>query len=164
MYRQRGCVTYNIDLHSYVTKLHSFGPIPARVLHAQLYGIWPLTLKNLTSPCTNHSTYLYSKSYWWNLPNFIKRKHPRKGEKQKERAWTKVQASKQPKRGGQNEPASMTAPVGRSVHRMGCVFHLPPHPTLTNILPQSIFLPADFLTHVLHQFFFNPDLPYHPPT
>jgi hypothetical protein len=44
---------------------------------------------------------------------------------------------------GQSEPASMTAPVGRSVHRMGCVFHLPLHPTLTNILPQSSFLPAD---------------------
>jgi len=44
---------------------------------------------------------------------------------------------------GQSEPASMTAPVGCSAHRMGCVFHLPLHPTLTNILPQSIFLPAD---------------------
>jgi hypothetical protein len=33
------------------------------------------------------------------LPNFIKRKHPRKGEKKKQRARTKVQASKQPKRG-----------------------------------------------------------------
>jgi len=45
---------------------------------------------------------------------------------------------------GQSEPASMTAPVGRSVHRMGCVFHPPLlHATLTNILPQSIFLPAD---------------------
>jgi hypothetical protein len=41
MYRQKEsekirCVTYNIDLHSYVTKLHSFGPIPVRVLH--LFG------------------------------------------------------------------------------------------------------------------------------
>jgi len=34
------------------------------------------------------------------LPNFIKRKHPRKGEQKKQGAWTKVQASKQPKRGG----------------------------------------------------------------
>jgi hypothetical protein len=33
------------------------------------------------------------------LPNSIKRKHPRKGEKKKQRASTKVQASKQPKRG-----------------------------------------------------------------
>jgi hypothetical protein len=33
------------------------------------------------------------------LPNFIKRKHPRKGEKKKQGAMTKVQASKQPKRG-----------------------------------------------------------------
>jgi len=41
------------------------------------------------------------------------------------------------------KPAFMTAPVGRSVHRMGCVFHPPLHPTLTNILPESIFLPAD---------------------
>jgi hypothetical protein len=29
------------------------------------------------------------------LPNFIKRKHPRNGEKKKQRARTKVQASKQ---------------------------------------------------------------------
>jgi hypothetical protein len=34
------------------------------------------------------------------LPNFIKRKHPRKGEKKKQGASTKVQASKQPKRPG----------------------------------------------------------------
>jgi hypothetical protein len=34
------------------------------------------------------------------LPNFIKRKHPRKGEKKKQRASTKVQASKEPKQGG----------------------------------------------------------------
>jgi hypothetical protein len=34
-----------------------------------------------------------------NLPNFIKRKHPRKGYKKKQRERTKVQASKQPKRG-----------------------------------------------------------------
>jgi hypothetical protein len=33
------------------------------------------------------------------LPNFIKRKHPWKGEKNKQEARTKVQASKQPKRG-----------------------------------------------------------------
>jgi hypothetical protein len=45
----------------------------------------------------------------------------------------------------------MTAPVGRSVHRMGCVFHLPVHPTLTNILPQSISLSAD-----LWPFYFGP--------
>jgi hypothetical protein len=33
---------------------------------------------------------------------------------------------------GQSEPSSMTAPVGRSVLRsMGCVFHPPLHPTLT---------------------------------
>jgi hypothetical protein len=31
------------------------------------------------------------------LPNFIKRKHPRKGEKNKQEARTKVQVSKQPK-------------------------------------------------------------------
>jgi hypothetical protein len=34
------------------------------------------------------------------LPNFIKRKHPRKGGKKKQGARTKVQASKHPKRGG----------------------------------------------------------------
>jgi hypothetical protein len=36
------------------------------------------------------------------LPNFIrkKKKHPRKGEKKKQGARTKVQASKQPNRGG----------------------------------------------------------------
>jgi hypothetical protein len=34
------------------------------------------------------------------LPNFIKRIHPRKGEEKKQGARTKVQASKQPKRGG----------------------------------------------------------------
>jgi hypothetical protein len=33
------------------------------------------------------------------LPNFIARKHPRKGENKKQRARTKVQASKQLKRG-----------------------------------------------------------------
>jgi hypothetical protein len=34
------------------------------------------------------------------LPNLIKRKHPKKGrEKKKQRARTKVQASKQPKQG-----------------------------------------------------------------
>jgi hypothetical protein len=30
------------------------------------------------------------------MPNFIKRRHPRKGEKKKQGARTKVQASKQP--------------------------------------------------------------------
>jgi hypothetical protein len=43
------------------------------------------------------------------LPNFVKRKHPRKGEKKKQWARTKVQASKQPKRGkpqGGKEPLS----------------------------------------------------------
>jgi len=35
----------------------------------------------------------------------------------------------------------MIAPVGRSIHRTGCVFHPPLHPALSNILPQSIFLP-----------------------
>jgi hypothetical protein len=44
---------------------------------------------------------------------------------------------------GQSEPASTTASVGGSVHKMGCVFHPSLHPTLTNILPQSNFLPAD---------------------
>jgi hypothetical protein len=33
-------------------------------------------------------------------PNFIKRKHPRKGEKKKQGARTKVEASKQAKLGG----------------------------------------------------------------
>jgi hypothetical protein len=33
------------------------------------------------------------------LPNSIKREHPRKGEKKKQRARTKVQAGKPPKRG-----------------------------------------------------------------
>jgi hypothetical protein len=37
------------------------------------------------------------------LPNFIKRRHPRNGEKNKQRARTKVQASKQPKEVGQLE-------------------------------------------------------------
>lgn len=32
------------------------------------------------------------------LPTFIKRKHPRKGEKKKQREKTKIQASRQPKR------------------------------------------------------------------
>lgn len=35
------------------------------------------------------------------LPNFIKRKDPRMGEKKERGASTKVQASKEPKRGGQ---------------------------------------------------------------
>jgi hypothetical protein len=36
------------------------------------------------------------------LPNFIKRKHPRKGEKQKQTRRTKVQVNKEPKRGVPN--------------------------------------------------------------
>jgi hypothetical protein len=32
------------------------------------------------------------------LPNFKKRKHPRKGEKKKQRARTKVQASRHPQK------------------------------------------------------------------
>jgi len=44
---------------------------------------------------------------------------------------------------GQSEPASMIAPVGCSDHRMGWVLYRPLHPTLTNILPQSIFFHAD---------------------
>jgi len=66
---------------------------------------------------------------------------------------------------GQSEPASMTAPVGRSVHRMGFVFHLPVHPTFINILSQLIFFACWPLTlFFLGQFFPNPDPPYHPPT
>jgi hypothetical protein len=34
------------------------------------------------------------------LPNFLKRKHPTKGEKKKQGPRTKIQASKQPKRVG----------------------------------------------------------------
>jgi len=34
------------------------------------------------------------------LSNFIKRRHPRKGEKKKQEARTKVQANKQPKEVG----------------------------------------------------------------
>jgi hypothetical protein len=34
------------------------------------------------------------------LPNFIERKHPRKGEKRKRGPRTKVRASKQPNKGG----------------------------------------------------------------
>jgi hypothetical protein len=45
---------------------------------------------------------------------------------------------------GQSEPVSMTALVGHSVHRMGCVFHLPLHLTLTNILSHLIFLHVVF--------------------
>ncbi len=42
---------------------------------------------------------------------------------------------------GESEPARMTtAPVGRSVHRMGCFFHPAPDPLLTNIVLQSTFL------------------------
>jgi hypothetical protein len=48
-----------------------------------------------------------------------------------------------PRAPDQSAPAPMTVPVGRSVHRMASVFHLPVHPMLTNILPQSNFLPAD---------------------
>jgi hypothetical protein len=40
-----------------------------------------------------------SKNYE-TLSNFIKRNHPRKGKKKKQGARTKVEASKQPKRGG----------------------------------------------------------------
>jgi len=40
---------------------------------------------------------------------------------------------------GQSEPGSMTAPVGRSVHRMGYLFHPPFHPTLTNIYHSQFF-------------------------
>jgi hypothetical protein len=34
------------------------------------------------------------------MSNFIKRKHPRNGEKKKQRAKTKAQASRQPKKAG----------------------------------------------------------------
>jgi hypothetical protein len=44
---------------------------------------------------------------------------------------------------GQSEPTSMIAPVGCSIHRTGCGFHPPLHPALSNILPQSIFLPTN---------------------
>jgi hypothetical protein len=53
-----------------------------------------------------------------------------------------------PKRSEWTNP--MTAPVDRFVHKMGCVFHLPLHPTLTNILPRSIVLASD-----LRPFFFR---------
>jgi len=36
------------------------------------------------------------------LPNFIKRKHPRKGEKKKQSARTRVRADKRPQRGEAN--------------------------------------------------------------
>jgi hypothetical protein len=39
----------------------------------------------------------------------------------------------------QSEPARTNAPVGYSVHRMGCVFHPIPDPALTSIVPQSAF-------------------------
>ncbi len=60
----------------------------------------------------------------------------------------------------------LTAPVGRSVHRMGCVFHPCLHPTLTNILPQSIFLLADLWSFFLFfgPIFSQPWPPYYPPT
>jgi hypothetical protein len=38
---------------------------------------------------------------------------------------------------------------------MGCVFHPPLHPTLTNILPESIFLPADLWPLFLGAKFFS---------
>jgi hypothetical protein len=44
------------------------------------------------------------------LPNFTKRKHPRKGEKKKQRARTKVQASKQPNTGGPQGGKGTTKP------------------------------------------------------
>jgi len=74
--------------------------------------------------------------------------------------WRKVKTWRM----GQSEPASVTAPVGRSVHRMCCVFHLPLHPALTYILPHSILLPADLWPFFVGQFFLNPDPPYYPPT
>jgi hypothetical protein len=42
------------------------------------------------------------------LPNFKKGKHPRKGEKKKQGARNKVQASKQPKRCGPQEGKGTT--------------------------------------------------------
>jgi hypothetical protein len=36
------------------------------------------------------------------VPNFIKRKHPRKGEKKNQSARTRVQADKRPQRGEAN--------------------------------------------------------------
>jgi hypothetical protein len=50
----------------------------------------------LRSTCLRISDCLIDET----LPNFIKRKYSRKGEKKKQEARTKVQASKQPKRGG----------------------------------------------------------------
>jgi len=37
------------------------------------------------------------------LPNFIKKKHPRKGEERKQGARIEVQASKEPNKGGPQE-------------------------------------------------------------
>jgi hypothetical protein len=44
------------------------------------------------------------------LPNFAKRKHPRKGEKKKQRARTKVQARKQPNTSGPQGGKGTTKP------------------------------------------------------
>jgi hypothetical protein len=57
-----------------------------------------------------------------------------------------------------SEPPPMTAPVGHSVHRMGCVFHLPLYLTLTNILLVNFFGCCPLLI------FPQSWPPYYPPT
>jgi len=61
-----------------------------------------------------------------------------------------------------SELASMTAPVGCSVHRMGCVFHPPLHPMLTIILPESIFFACWPQNFFLGPIFSQPWPSYYP--
>jgi hypothetical protein len=67
---------------------HKRRPETCLFLHSQILSFFSLSLS--FHFFLNHET----------LPNFIKRKHPRNGEKKKQGARTKVQPSKEPKRGG----------------------------------------------------------------
>jgi hypothetical protein len=59
------------------------------------------------------------------LLNFIKRKHPRKREKKKQGARTKVQASKQPKRGRPEGGKGTTKYQNlQNLHQMVQTYHL----------------------------------------
>jgi hypothetical protein len=69
------------------------------ILHPPLLLVWFVFEFQLSSLEFEVSNLLLESKCDETLPNFIARKHPRKGENKKRRARTKVQASKQLKRG-----------------------------------------------------------------
>jgi hypothetical protein len=69
------------------------------------------------------------------LLNFIKRKRPRKGEKKNQGAQTKVQANKQPKRGGSQ--GGKGTPKYRNLHQSLEAYQ--PKKREVNLIKQSLF-------------------------